>query len=77
VVSQRRVGEGNFSIEGTTRMVDASASYGASGGGVFDVDTGALIGIVEGYRLAQMSSGPPGPRTPAFWWRARSLVIPD
>jgi hypothetical protein len=37
-------------------MVDASVSYGSSGGGVFDAATGALIGIVEGYRTARMTT---------------------
>lgn len=55
VVSQLKADDGEFSIEGTIRMVDASVSYGASGGGVFDAETGALLGIVEGYRTAQMS----------------------
>lgn len=37
-------------------MVDASVSYGASGGGVFDARTGGLIGLVEGYRTARVTS---------------------
>jgi S1-C subfamily serine protease len=37
-------------------MVDASVSYGASGGGVFDARTGALIGLVEGYRTARVTA---------------------
>lgn len=36
-------------------MVDASVSYGASGGGVYHVRTGRLIGLVEGYRTARVS----------------------
>jgi hypothetical protein len=36
-------------------MVDASVSYGASGGGVFEAGTGRLIGLVEGYRTARVS----------------------
>ncbi len=36
-------------------MVDASVSYGASGGGVYDGRTGRLIGLVEGYRTARVS----------------------
>jgi serine protease Do len=36
-------------------MVDASVSYGASGGGVFEASTGRLIGLVEGYRTARVS----------------------
>jgi serine protease Do len=35
-------------------MIDASVSYGVSGGGVYDA-SGRLIGIVEGYRTAQVS----------------------
>jgi S1-C subfamily serine protease len=35
-------------------MIDASVSYGVSGGGVYDA-RGSLIGIVEGYRTAQVS----------------------
>ncbi|HET7876711.1 MAG TPA: trypsin-like peptidase domain-containing protein [Methylomirabilota bacterium] len=37
-------------------MVDASVSYGSSGGGVYDARTGGLIGLVEGYRTARLSS---------------------
>jgi len=36
-------------------MVDASVSYGASGGGVYDAHTGQLVGLVEGYRTARVS----------------------
>ena len=35
-------------------IVDASVSYGASGGGVYGAD-GRLVGIVEGYRTARVS----------------------
>ncbi len=55
MVSQLVAGEGELPVEGTVRMVDASVSYGASGGGVFDVESGSLIGIVEGYRTANVS----------------------
>jgi serine protease Do len=41
--------------EGPRLMVDASVSYGASGGGVFEANTGRLIGLVEGYRTARVS----------------------
>lgn len=37
-------------------MVDASVSYGTSGGGVFDAHTGGLIGLVEGYRIARVTA---------------------
>ena len=42
-------------VEGPPRMVDASVSYGSSGGGVFDAQSGALIGIVESYRTAKVA----------------------
>jgi hypothetical protein len=47
---------------GSRLMVDASVSYGASGGGVFDGRTGGLVGLVEGYRTARVSAqGAPSP----------------
>jgi S1-C subfamily serine protease len=36
-------------------MVDASVSYGSSGGGVFQASTGRLVGLVEGYQTARVS----------------------
>jgi len=41
--------------EGAARMVDVSVSYGASGGGVFDMPTGALVGLIESYRTARVT----------------------
>lgn len=55
IVSQIVSEEGKVAVEGPIRMVDASVSYGASGGGVFDAGSGALIGIVEGYRTARVA----------------------
>ena len=40
---------------GPARMVNASVSYGSSGGGVFDTRTGKLVAIVEGYRTAKVA----------------------
>jgi len=49
-------------IWGAVRLVDASVSYGMSGGGVFHRRTGQLVGIVRGYRTAQLSlSSEPAP----------------
>lgn len=42
-------------IAGPARMVSASVSYGSSGGGVFDAQTGELVGIVESYRVAKVA----------------------
>ncbi len=36
---------------------DAAIGYGSSGGGVFDVEGGQLLGIVEGYRTARVTFG--------------------
>lgn len=48
--------EGPGSREAGPRlMVDASVSYGASGGGVFDAGTGRLVGLVDSYRTARVS----------------------
>jgi len=37
-------------------MVDAPVNYGVSGGGVFDARTGGLIGVVEGFSTARVTS---------------------
>lgn len=55
VVSQVVPDSGGGDYEGAARMVDVSVSYGASGGGVFDAQTGALVGLVESYRTARVS----------------------
>lgn len=57
VVSEIAAAEGEIELEGTPRMVDAPASYGSSGGGVFDAVTGALIAIVEGYHTVRVTIG--------------------
>jgi S1-C subfamily serine protease len=76
VVSQLAAEEGELAVEGTIRMVDASVSYGASGGGVFDAETGALVGIVEGYRTAQMSTPDRPERVLQLPVAGETLVIP-
>jgi len=42
-------------VVGPPHMVDASVSYGSSGGGVFDAKTGELLGIVQSYRTAKVA----------------------
>lgn len=50
-------GDGRSEHETEARfMVDATVTYGASGAGVFEARTGSLIGIVEGYSTARVSS---------------------
>jgi serine protease Do len=55
VVSQLNT-EPTTGQDGESRlMIDASVSYGASGGGVFDAENGGLVGLIEGYRTARVS----------------------
>jgi S1-C subfamily serine protease len=56
VVSQVAASEGAIEYEGAPRMVDVSVSYGASGGGVYDSQTGALVGLIQSYRTARVSA---------------------
>jgi S1-C subfamily serine protease len=55
IVSQLVSIPGESLVSGPARMVDAHASYGSSGGGVFDARSGELIGLVETYRTAKIS----------------------
>jgi hypothetical protein len=55
VVSQVNPEGGDDADASARLMVDASVSYGASGGGVFEAATGRLVGVVEGYRTARVS----------------------
>jgi serine protease Do len=55
VVSQLNGDRTDDPESGAHLMVDASVSYGASGGGVFDAATGRLVGLVEGYRTARVA----------------------
>jgi S1-C subfamily serine protease len=55
-VSQVGTGGDTDAAEGPVRLVDTSVSYGASGAGVFDAETGELIGVVEGYRTALIAA---------------------
>ena len=55
VVSQIDAPAGELPVAGPPRMVSATVSYGSSGGGVFDAQTGELVGIVESYRTAKVA----------------------
>jgi serine protease Do len=56
IVSQVH-GDGAGEEETAARlMVDASVSYGSSGGGVYEAREGALIGLVEGYNTARVTA---------------------
>jgi serine protease Do len=43
--------------EAQSMKTDAPIGYGASGGGVFEVPSGRLVGLVEGYRTAKVAFG--------------------
>ena len=55
IVSQVNVDQPGDRDTAPRLIVDASVSYGASGGGVYDERTGRLLGLVEGYRTARVS----------------------
>jgi S1-C subfamily serine protease len=55
VVSQLNEEAPNNRETGPRLMVDASVSYGASGGGVFDAETGRLVGLVDSFRAARVT----------------------
>jgi len=54
IASQASI-EDPFSISGPVALVDATVSYGMSGGGVYDKQSGQLVGLVRGYRTAHLS----------------------
>ena len=55
VVSQVNVDQPGSRDTAPRLIVDASVSYGSSGGGVYDGQAGRLVGLVEGYRTARVS----------------------
>lgn len=59
VVSQvdwgERATQRHAPLGGPVRLIDASVSYGMSGGGIFSHDSGELLGLVRGYRSAELS----------------------
>jgi S1-C subfamily serine protease len=55
IVSQIVSEDSEVKVQGPVQTVDATVTYGASGGGVFDATTGALVGIVEGYRTTRVT----------------------
>src|SRR5207302_5228089 len=56
IVSQVEVVDGD-PREQRSMKTDAPIGYGASGGGVFAVPSGRLVGVVEGYRTAKVAFG--------------------
>jgi S1-C subfamily serine protease len=50
MLSQVRLARG----EPEMLKTDAPVGYGASGGGMFSMETGHLVGIIEGYRTAEV-----------------------
>ena len=64
IVSQINADDGADRETASRLMVDASVSYGTSGGGVYEARDGRLIGVVEGYSTARVS--PPGADPPWY-----------
>ena len=47
--------DGGFPLEGPVALIDATVSHGMSGGGVYDRDSGALVGIVRSHRSVKVT----------------------
>jgi serine protease Do len=56
IVSQLELDESDARVQRAMKT-DAPIGYGASGGGVFGVPSGKLMGLVEGYRTAKVAFG--------------------
>lgn len=56
IVSQLETDEQDVRVQRSMKT-DAPIGYGASGGGVFEVPSGRLVGLVEGYRTAKVNFG--------------------
>jgi S1-C subfamily serine protease len=56
IVSQINANDSADRESASQLMVDASVSYGSSGGGVYTARNGALIGVVRGYSTARVSA---------------------
>jgi hypothetical protein len=56
IVSQLEADEADARAQRSMKT-DAPIGYGASGGGVFAVPGGKLVGLVEGYRTAKVAFG--------------------
>ena len=56
IVSQLVLDEQDARVQRAMKT-DAPIGYGASGGGVFEVPSGRLVGLVEGYRTAKVNFG--------------------
>jgi hypothetical protein len=57
IVSEVNLDHSGNPRAGSSLVVDASVSYGMSGGGVFDAVTGRLVGLIEGYGTVRVPFG--------------------
>lgn len=55
LVSQLEAEDKPGALRYSSMKTDAAIGYGSSGGGVFDVPSGRLVGLVEGYRTARVA----------------------
>ena len=63
IVWDETIRSSELPLGGSVALIDASVSHGMSGGGVFHRASGALVGIVRGYRSVRVTL--PGEETPA------------
>ena len=63
-------------FEGAVMLIDAPVSYGTSGGGVFDAESGRLVGIVRGYRTAELTVPGSEAGTVRFPVAGETTVVP-
>jgi S1-C subfamily serine protease len=55
LVSQLEAEDKPGALRFSAMKTDAAIGYGSSGGGVFEVPSGRLVGLVEGYRTARVN----------------------
>jgi S1-C subfamily serine protease len=53
---QDKAAAGSGNIPAPVKLIDVSVAHGMSGGGVFDAETGDLVGLVRGYRSVTLSA---------------------
>ncbi len=63
-------------LEGAVRLIDATVGYGTSGGGVFEIEHGGLVGLVRGYRSVKIPLPGQDGKTVSLPIAGETTVIP-